>query len=98
MKIVKNACYGGYGLSDLALSRLSEVTGKTIDQCEEDYVWGCDDEVRAAPELVQVVEELGEKANDSCSNLVVVEVPDDVNWVLEEYDGYETIEEVHRSW
>lgn len=77
--------------------RLSEITGKPVDQCKEDYVWG-DDEVRAAPELVQVVEELGEKASGSFANLVVVDVPDDVDWVIEEYDGYETIEEVHRSW
>ena len=97
MKIVKNACYGGYGLSDMALSRLSEITGKDINQCKEDYIWG-DDEVRASAELVQVVEELGPKANDGLSNLVVVEVPDDVDWVIEEYDGWETIEEVCRSW
>lgn len=98
MKIVKNACYGGYGLSDLALSRLSEITGKSITLCYDEYGWATDNETRTAPELVQVVEELGEKANGSFANLIVVEVPDDVNWVIEEYDGYETIEEVHRSW
>lgn len=96
MKIVKNACYGGFGLSDLALSRLSELTSKSVEECHEDYEW--DDDTRSAPELVQVVEELGEKANGSFANLVVVDVPDDVNWVIEEYDGWETIKEVHRSW
>lgn len=97
MKIVKNACFGGYGLSDLALSRLSEITGKTLNQCKTDYVWG-GDKARTAPELVQVVEELGDDANDWASKLVIVDVPDDVDWVIEDYDGYETIEEVHRSW
>lgn len=97
MKIVKNVCYGGFGLSDLALSRLSEITGKDIDQCKEDYIWG-DDEIRASTELVQVVEELGEKANGSFANLVVVEIPNGVDWAIDKYDGWETIEEVHRSW
>lgn len=98
MKIVKNVCFGGYSLSDLALNRLAEVTGKSFNQCREDYDWSGDDDSRAAPELVQVVEELGDKANGSFAKLVVVEVPEDVNWYISDYDGMETIEEVHRSW
>ena len=97
MKIVKNVCFGGFGLSLKALTLLSERTGKSIIDCQEDYEFG-GDEARTAPELVQVVEELGKEAGDSFANLVVVEGPDDVDWVIEEYDGYETIEEVHRSW
>lgn len=97
MKIVKNACYGGFGLSVAALNRLAEITGKSFNQCKEDYEWG-GYEIRATPELVQVVEELGKAASGSCANLVVVEIPDDVEWDIEEYDGWETIEEVHRSW
>lgn len=96
MKIVKNVCYGGFGLSDLALSRLSEITGKSKPECIEDYEY--EDSNRSAPELVQVVEELGKKANDCFSDLVVVEIPDGVDWVIDDYDGIETIHEVHRSW
>lgn len=96
IKIVKNVCYGGFSLSDLALSRLSELTGKSLSECNEEYEW--DDENRSAPELVQVVEELGDKANGRLARLVVVEVPDDVDWYIRDYDGMETVEEVHRSW
>jgi hypothetical protein len=28
----------------------------------------------------------------------VVEIPDDVNWQVEEYDGMEHIAEKHRTW
>ena len=97
MKIVKNVCFGGFGLSPKALVLLSERTGKTISECREDYEWG-GDEARTAPELVQVVEELGHEAGDFFAELVVVEVPDDVDWYISDYDGIETIEEVHRSW
>lgn len=53
---------------------------------------------RDDPILVQVVEELGSKVNDQFSELKVVEIPDDVDWVVEDYDGVETIRERSRSW
>lgn len=53
---------------------------------------------RYDPDWVAVVEELGEEANGDCAELEVVEIPDDVNWEIENYDGYETIREVSRTW
>lgn len=97
MKVVKNVCYGGFGLSYVALKRLSEITGKTTEECYENYMWG-GDKIRAAPELVQIVEELGSDAAGSFAELEIVEIPDDVKWYISEYDGVETIEEIHRSW
>lgn len=48
--------------------------------------------------LVQVVEELGEKASGKFSDLRIVEVPDGVQWQIEEYDGNEHVAEVHQTW
>lgn len=48
--------------------------------------------------LVEVVEELGEKASGRFASLKVVEIPDDVKWCIEEYDGSEWVSEVHRTW
>lgn len=98
MKIVKNVCYGCYGLSEKALLRLVEITGKDYIQCQEEYDLCPNDETRAAPELVQVVEELGNDASDEFAALIVVEIPNDVEWYISDYDGLETIEEVHGSW
>ena len=53
---------------------------------------------RDDPILIQVVKELGEEANNSCSSLKVVEIPDDVDWDIYEYDGVEWIAEKHRIW
>ena len=53
---------------------------------------------RTDPLLVQVVEELGEEANGRFAELKVIEIPDDVQWELAEYDGIESVHEVHRSW
>ena len=53
---------------------------------------------RDDPDLVAVVEELGEAANSRYARLRIVEVPDDVEWQIEEYDGLEWIAEKHRTW
>lgn len=53
---------------------------------------------REDPLLVKMVEDLGQGANGEYADLRVVEIPDDIEWKIEEYDGMETIEEAHRSW
>lgn len=53
---------------------------------------------RDDPALVGTVEALGKLANGSYAELSVVEIPDDVEWQIEEYDGREWIAEKHRTW
>ena len=53
---------------------------------------------RDDPILVQVVEALGGEAGDAHADLKVVEIPDDVEWIIQEYDGLEWVAEVHRTW
>jgi hypothetical protein len=53
---------------------------------------------RADPVLVQVVEELGEEAAGRFASLKIVEIPDDVDWEIEEYDGDEWVTEKRRTW
>jgi hypothetical protein len=48
--------------------------------------------------LVSVVLELGDAAHGRCAELKVVEIPDDVEWQIEEYDGLEWVAEKHRTW
>lgn len=54
---------------------------------------------RDDPILVQIVEELGSVvASGRFAALEIVEIPDDVQWEIEEYDGTEWIAEEHRTW
>ncbi len=53
---------------------------------------------RDDPVLVQVVRELGEEANTRYASLKIVEIPADVEWKIEEYDGLEWVAEKHRTW
>lgn len=53
---------------------------------------------RTDPNLIRVVEELGSRANGRFSELKVVEIPDGIEWEIDEYDGIEHIDEKHNSW
>ena len=54
---------------------------------------------REDPDLIAAVEELGsKKASGGLSNLVIVEIPDGIQYQIDEYDGQESIHEQHRSW
>jgi hypothetical protein len=55
-------------------------------------------ENRADPDLIAVFEEMGDLANGGYSRLKIVEVPDDVEWTVEEDDGNEWVAEKHRIW
>ena len=60
--------------------------------------WSYRDIERNDPLLVQVVEELGEKVNSRYSLLSIVDIPDDIEWTIDEYDGSEWVAEKHRTW
>lgn len=58
---------------------------------------------RSDSDLVRVVEELGVGgrgvgAGGRHASLKIVEIPDDVDWSIKEYDGSEHIAENHRTW
>jgi hypothetical protein len=105
-KIVINADFGGFSLSHEGCVRAREL-GLTVILKGETYpdlveVAGRSyldsDTERDDPRLVQVVEELGAAAGESYATLKIVEIPEDVDWVLMEYDGSEWIAEAHRTW
>jgi hypothetical protein len=53
---------------------------------------------RNDPILIKVVKELGKEANSRCAELKVIEIPNDIQWHIEDYDGVEHIAENHRTW
>jgi hypothetical protein len=90
MKIVINTCFGGFSLSEYAMTELGlDWRGDGILPNEMP---------RNDPRLVKVVEDLGEASWGSFARLKVVEIPDDVEWFIHDYDGIEHVAEVHRTW
>lgn len=89
-KIVINTCFGGFGLSEEAEAEYKERMGITDPDW---YYW---DLPRDCPVLVSMVE--NGKVDGTYAELKVVEIPDDVNWFIHEYDGIEHVAERHRTW
>ena len=85
-KIVYNGCYGGFGLSDEAEIRYRELTDNINNEDFDVY-----DIDRADPILVQVVEELGKKANGNHADLFIAQLPVGTHYRIDEYDGIETV-------
>jgi len=121
MKVVINACYGGFNLSDEAVEyciskgmtcTVTNKGGGLKDQNADFVKWNNrktrrysarqdhPNAFRCNPIVVEAVEKLGDKANGQCAKLKVIDIPfqDENGWVIDEYDGFEQIEEEHRTW
>lgn len=90
IKVVINVVYGGFLMSDEAEKEYMKRKG--LD--EVDYY----NLARDDPDLIDVIEEFGERADTSFSRLKVVNIPEDVEWIIQEYDGAEWVAEKHRTW
>lgn len=92
-KVVINRSYGGFGLSDIAKAYYAVLKGINISDVPSNFSIKRNDTA-----LVKTVLDLGKKANGRFASLQVIEIPDDVKYEIDDYDGMETIHEVHRSW
>ena len=97
MKIVINRCFGGFGLSDAAIAEYIRRGGAAIEELRKgrhpDFALKRDDKV-----IVAIVEEMGEAAWSPYAELKVVDIPDDVDWEIDDYDGVERVRERSREW
>lgn len=64
----------------------------------KDWYFSCRDVPRDDPDLVAVVRELGKRAGGKFAKLEIVDIPDDAEWEIAEYDGNEHVAEKHRTW
>ena len=104
MKIVINKCYGSFAISKEAAEYMaklgSERAKKELEQTKDTFygygfVLGMANEYdRTDPLLINAVETLKEKANGYHAKLKVVEIPDNINYVIDEYYGFEKIHEI----
>ena len=113
MKIVVNRCFGGFGVSRKAVEFMAERGNEQAKAELEEILSGKDHSYdsyygysekfnseynRTDPDLILAVETLKDEANGSFAKLKVVEIPDGIEWEIDDYDGEEIIHEKHRSW
>jgi len=113
-RIVVNTQHGGFGLShegQIEYLERSNIAYTLEDRESRDATlrlgqcikvngnhWADYNVARDNPVLISVVEDLKDRANGTHANLRIVQVPADVRWVIEEYDGKEWVAEQHRTW
>ena len=68
------------------------------DDNSEKYILELRGSHREDPVLIEVVEELGERADSPFSKLVVVDIPDGMEYEIDDYDGMETLHEKVKKW
>jgi len=91
MKIVYNACFGGFGLSDEAFDKYKKIKGDDAVKYNRDIPRDCH-------ALISIVEEMGDKASDRYAQLEIQEIPDGAQWEIDEYDGTEQVVPPRQSW
>lgn len=75
--------------------------GNNVEITDEDYKkynLYLDTRHREDPILIEVIEELGKKANGRCGKLKIVEIPDGLDYVIDDYDGIETLHQRVQEW
>lgn len=100
IKIVYNACFGGFSVSRKAATRLLEMgdteIAKQLENAKDksgvfhDHFYT--DLARHDPRLVQVVEDLGEEACGPFADLKIAELSGN-RYFIDEYDGNESVQE-----
>ena len=80
MKVIVNACFGGFSLSDFAVNALD---------LESAY----DSISRTDPRLIELFERYGsERLSGTCADLAIVVIPDAAtDWMITDYDGSEDV-------
>jgi len=86
-QIVYNDCYGGFGLSEEAVSLLNK---KKDSKDSKDSKYSNQQIPRHDKDLIQVVLELKEKASDRFANLQIGTITGSL-YIIDEYDGLESI-------
>lgn len=140
MKVAYNACFGGFGLSHLALVEYAKRKGFVLtaysqtkykhSSGENEYAKDDDpsgmfiyyatkdlgdviseipdglgyykdfdgSDSRCDDDLIDIIEALGDKANNMFSNLKIKEIPDGVEFEITEYDGNEDVVPPRMTW
>lgn len=101
MKVVTNRCFGGFSCSKKLYDELGMkydgfgyISNGDLGIVDED-----EDAYRVDERLISAILKIGvDTASGESANLEVVEIPDSIEWQIDEYYGWESIHEQHRSW
>ena len=104
-RILISVSHGGFGLGDQAFEWLIKNRGWTLgvhyeknDYLYDESLYSSLISIRENEDVFDCFDAIGDKINKKWSKLQVVEIPEDVDYTIEDYDGSEWIAEKHRTW
>ena len=98
-KVAINVSWGGFSLTTEILARVHELLStdpNNPDTTNEYFLCRGDKENRTNPALVQAI--LEARKNGTNGDLKVVEVPEGIDWCIQEHDGWEWVVQVHPTY
>ena len=100
MKIAVNKRYGGFGVSKDVFKLLNKEWDGYGYLSNEDFNIKDDNyyAYRTNQDLIKAIEKAGNKASGELAEVVIIEIPDGIEYEINDYDGIETVHEIHRSW
>lgn len=91
-KVCYNRCFGGFGLSEAALTILRGIGVMSYKSYSDDELFDQYSIPRHHPDLIRVVEMLGTKdASAIYADLGIYDLGDSNRYRIDEYDGQETV-------
>lgn len=90
-KIVKDDGFLKYAVA-------TKYHGRVANNLPPEDILDLDGKYREDATLIEVVEKLGKEANTIISDLRVVEIPDDLDYMIDNYDGIETLHQRVQEW
>jgi len=73
----------------------SDGSGPRADSLGDNFL---SDIPRDDKDLVSVIKYIGKKSWGKLATLKIIEIPNGVEWEIDDYDGSEHIAEKHRTW
>lgn len=84
--------------NDIMLHYSATDLGDTIETIPKGGFWYYGNLDRTDEDMIGVIEEIGSEADGICGEIKIVEIPDGVEWEVDNYDGMESIHEAHSVW
>jgi len=99
MKVVINSNYGGFSIGEKVYEKLGFKWDGYGYPDNDDFGIKNDNykAYRSDKRLIEALESLP-KEDWGNEDLKIVEIPDGIEFEIDEYDGWESIHEKHRSW
>ena len=101
MKVAINKCWGGFGVSKEVYKELGikwdgygYIGNDDLGIKNDDY-----NAFRSDPKFISALEKVGkDRCSGNLAKVVIIEIPDGIEFEIDNYDGQESIHEKHRSW